>query len=237
MRFIASITVFILFVGLSSVYAQGNTVTSEELSEFGRQLDRGVVRVVKSKRVKGSPYLNDEWLKGYVKVTDKANTEMLRLRFNTETNTLEFLRNETVYALDSRKIKGFVIPGHPEDLVFRNGFNPDDDDINRSTFLRIISDGKTKFVCHHKTSLKEDLSTYGMASQVDEYVSTTDYYLITPNNKFHDIRLKRKDIIRVFSDEEDKVREYVRANNLDYGEENDVKRIVSFYNSLKSGSN
>jgi len=237
MRYLTSITVIILFVGISDIHAQGNTVTTEELSEFGRQLDRGVVRLVKSKRVKGSPYLNDEWLKGYVMVTDKANTEMLRLRFNTETNTLEFLRNETVYALDSRKIKGFVIPGHPSDLVFKNGFNTEDDDINRSTFLRIISDGKTKFVCHHETSLKEDLSTYGMASQIDEYVSTTDYYVITPDGKLHDIKLKRKDIVRTLSDEEDKVKEFVRANNLDYGEEDDVKRIVSFYNNLKAGSN
>lgn len=237
MRYFILLTFFLFAVGISNLQAQTNTITTEELREFGRQLETGAARIVKSKRVKGTPYLNDEWLKGYVLITDKSKTETLRIRFNVETNTLEFLRNETVYVLDSNKIKGFVIPGLPQDLVFKNGFTSENNDIKHSTFLRVIIDGEIKFLCHHKTILREDISTYGMASQVDEYVPDTDYYLVTDNGKLHEIRLKRKDVLRVLDDKEDKIREFVRANNLDYGEEDDVKRIVSFYNSLKSGSN
>lgn len=220
-----------LLLATSPAYSQEDTdITTTELLEY--LSDSGVVRTRTSRAVKGSPYFNTDWLKGHVMINEKATTETIYLRYNMENNTVEFTRDNKIYALSPNKIDGFIIYTQTQDIIFRNGFQTNDDDIKPSTLVRVVYDGNIKLLAHHTSSLKKNLATYGSATKRDEYVSDTDFYLVNSDGTFNEIRLRRRDILRTLSDKEDELKEFARANNLDYDEEPELIKILAHYDRI-----
>lgn len=232
MKYLMTILFLLITLNPATLLAQGSTLTSEDLREFGRRIDHGVLFVDQKREVKGTPYLYNEWSRGRVRINKNAETQLIPLRLNIENNTVEFARGEQAFALDSKKIIGFEIIANPKNIVFKNGFQSDEHDITKQTLLRIIQDGEMKFVAHHTASLKEDLASYGTANQIDEYVKDTNFYIVRPDGTFHEIKLKRKHILRQMKRKEKQVKAYIDKNNLDYGDEDDVARIIAYYNEL-----
>jgi hypothetical protein len=216
-----------------TAFAQQGQVKDIEREDL-QELDgsSNVVRTMSKTVTTGSPYLSEKFLKGEAIINSMSTTQPIYLRLNIETNTVEFVRNKKVLALDSNKIEGFRIFTQEDDVLFRNGFKSDDHNIKRATFLRIINDGKTKFAAHHNASLKEDLATYGTATKKNAYVTSTKYYIIKPDGSFHKVELNQEDILDKLSDKQEQIQQLVSARNLSYEEEGDVKTIVSEYNQM-----
>lgn len=220
--------------------AQDSNFTDAQLIEMSQALDNTSSDYYlnsQSRDVKGDPYFNKDWLKGKVQITDKAVTEDLLLRLNIADNILEFTRGEKVYLMNSGKIKGFTFYAQPENIVFRNGFKSDDHDIDASTFMRVMYDGSVQMIAHHSSSLKKNLPTYGSANIKDEYVDDTEYFVIDESGKYHDVKLKKRHILRTLEkDLRDQVENFADQQNLDFGEEQDIDDILAHYDQLKSGS-
>ncbi len=232
------LTIFTLTFVYTSA-AQDSNFTDAEMMEMSKALENtdGYYLNAQSRDIKGDPYFNNDWLKGRVQITDNATSEELLLRLNIAENVLEFTRGEKVYLMNSGKIKGFTFLAQPENIVFRNGFKSEDHDITPSTLLRVLYNGNTKMVAHHSSSLKENLPTYGSANIKDEYVDDTDYYIIDSSGKFHDVKLKKRHILRALDkDFRDRVEDFADQQNLDFGEEQNLDEILAHYDQLKSGS-
>ncbi|MDX1671932.1 MAG: hypothetical protein R3211_06295 [Balneolaceae bacterium] len=206
-----------------------------DTNELGQVVLGDVMRTFQSREVKGTPYLSNEWVQGHIIINENANTESIYLRFNSYQNRVEFARDQNAYAVDSKKIDGFVLYASDGRIIFRNGFTSDKHDIEPSTLLRVIQDGNTKFLCHHKTTLKEDLPTYGSATKKDEFVSNQNFYIVDSDGTFHEIKkLKAKHVLGILDDKKKEIKEFVRTNNLDYSKESDIARIVAFYNKQQA---
>ncbi|NGP77012.1 hypothetical protein G3570_10235 [Balneolaceae bacterium YR4-1] len=220
--------------------AQDSNFTDAELMEMSQALDNtsgDYYLSSQSRDVKGDPYFNSDWLKGKVQITEKAETEELLLRLNIADNILEFTRGEKVYLMNSGKIKGFTFFAQPENIVFKNGFKSEDHDIKPSTFVRIMYDGNVKMIAHYSSSLKKNIPTYGSANIKDEYVDDTEYFIIDESGSYHDVKLKKRHILRTLEkDLRDQVEEFADQQNLDFGEEQDLDNILAHYDQLKSGS-
>lgn len=187
-----------------------------------------------NRRVKGTPYLNKDWKRGHVILKDDTRSEQVLLRLNTYKPAVEFSRgvDETIYVIPPDNLKGMVIYSDFGDILFRNGYSAEEEDITPSTMLRVIHEGKTKLLAHHKTVLQEDIPTYGVASQVDEFIVSDSYYLVTPDGTFNEIRLRKRDIMRQLGEHADAVERYSRQNNLDFGEETEAAVLLQYYDSL-----
>jgi len=220
--------------------AQDSNFTDAELMEMSQALDNSSGDYYlnsQSRDVKGDPYFNSDWLKGKVQITDKAVTEELLLRLNIADNILEFTRGEKVYLMNSGKIKGFAFFAQPDNVVFRNGFKSEDHNIKPSTFVRIMYSGDIKMIAHHNCSLKKNLPTYGSANIKDEYVDDTEYFIIDESGNYHDVKLKKRHILRTLEKNlRDRVEDFADQQNLDFGEEQDIDDILAHYDQLKSGS-
>lgn len=218
--------------------AQDSNFTEGELLELGSRLSNGSSYLTAVKRnVKGDPYFNNDLLRGVIQVNENTQTEELFLRYNMADNVLEFARGEQLYIMDPNKIDGFTIFGTPSDLVFRNGFTSDKNDIKSSTFMRIIYDGEVKLAAHHTSNLKENIPTYGSATKTDEYVDDTDFFIIDNSGSFSETKLKRKDILKALDkDYRDELKDYAGENNLSFDNESDLKQILKHYDSLRANS-
>lgn len=233
------LTIFSLsFVFAAS--AQDSNFTDAELMEMSQALDNtsgDYYLNSQSRDVKGDPYFNKDWLKGKVQITDKAVTEELLIRLNIADNILEFTRGEKVYLMNSGKIKGFTFFAQPENIVFKNGFKSEDHDIKPATFVRVMYSGDVKMIAHHSSSLKKNLPTYGSANIKDEYVDDTEYFIIDESGNYHDVKLKKRHILRTLEKNlRDQVEDFADQQNLDFGEEQDLDEILAHYDQLKSGS-
>lgn len=228
---IVSLIFLYSFLCISTAEAQRNIDRSDLLDYTGGS----VITTPPSTQINGSPFLNDDWLKGKVLISNNVESEDVLLRFDIHENVVQFRRGGEIFGLNSNKISGFRIYATPNDIVFKNGFRSDEHEIDKAILLRIIEDGDAaKFVAHHKSTLHEDVPTYGSATTINEYRSNETYYLIDENGDFEEVKLRKRHITRVLSDMDNQIEDYADENNLSFRDENDVAQIVSKYNELKS---
>lgn len=214
-----------------SQQGQVKDIEQEDLQELGTS---NVFRTKKTTETKGTPYLNPTFLKGEVILKGGAPTRSLHLRLNTEDHSVEIVRNEEIQLLETKKVEGFRIYTKEGDVLFKNGFKSDDNDITKLTFLRIIYGGNTKLVAHHASALQEDLPSYGSATQKNAYVSFLKYYIITPDGTFHKIKLSKDDILNTLSDKKQELKKVADEKDLNYDNEDDVEVLIRKYDKMTS---
>lgn len=219
-----------LILSLSFAASAQTDFNKSDLQDVGELDD--VLRTMKKTEVIGSPYLNPSFLKGEVLIRENVSTKPTYIRLNTEKNTVEFIRNEQIMQVDSKKIVGFRLYAEDGDLVFKNGFNTDVKGVNSDTFMRVLHDGKVKFLGHHKARLQEDLASYGDATQTDKYVKTLTYYIVMPNGDFEEVKLNKESILSVVPSKNE-VETYANSNALMFDNEDDVAAILKGLDNIQ----
>lgn len=212
----------VLFVSTTALSQQVKDIEREDLQDLG---ESEIMRTKQATETKGTPYLNTKFLKGEAIIKGGATTRPMYLRLNTETNTVEIVRNKKVQALNTKKIEGFRIFTSEDDILFKNGFNNDVKGIDKLTFLRIIYDGNTKLVAHHYSKLKEDLPSYGSATKQNAYVSFLNYYVVD-NGEFHKLKLNEDSIMEALSSHKDQLKTIAQQNELSLDNEDDVVMLL-----------
>lgn len=94
--------------------------------------------------------------------------------------------------------------------------------------FRVIYDGKVKFLSSDSKSLQE----LGYEGKRDLFIQNTDYYMIR-ENELHKIK-NRRDIINLTSDKKQKIKQYIKDNNLKIKLSNisDIIILIEFYEEL-----
>lgn len=225
---------FILFFTLIlsvSIPTQAQDKAIFDVDQLGKNAIENVLYTFQTEKIKGSPYMNDHWVQGHVIIDENTKSGTVYLRFNSYQNQVEFARDEQAFAINSSRIDGFVMYASDGQINFRNGFKSEEHDIDPSTLLRVVQDGKVDFLCHHKTKLKEEVPAYGSATKKNEFKSDRDYYIVDSSGTFHKIKkLKEKHVLKALGDKKKELRQFAESNNLDFSEESDIARIVAYYN-------
>jgi hypothetical protein len=213
-----------------SVQAQPETMSREDLNGLSSSK---VIRVVSTTEYNGSPYLTPDWQKGHVMMNELAKSQVLMMRYNAHKNHVEYFEDDAVFMISPDRIAGFVIYTNDGDIVFKNGFESEEHDINRATLMRVIYDGSIKLLQHHKVLLKDGMQTYGSATNNKRFVEDNEYYFVDREGKFHEVkRLREKDILRLLDDKKDELKKYAKAQKLDFDKEDDLKILLKHYESL-----
>lgn len=215
-------------------YAQGNDdLTVEQLRDYVSE--SGIYHTRQSREVRGSPYLNKEWLQGHLVMENSVRSEQLMLRLNTYDQEVEFVRNEEVLVIPPQNLNAVVIYSEFGDIRFENGFRSEEEEIGPNTLLRVLHDGKSKLLVHHVTVLQEDMASYGTANQLDEYIKNQKYYFVDTEGTFHEIRLRERDFLGQMGEYADKVEDYANSNNLSFDEESEAAILMQYYDKLLPG--
>jgi len=228
-RFI--ITLLVVSVSsVISIQAQGNELTREQLQDFTRI--SGTIFTIPGTETIGSPYLNDDYYSGYVMINPRTRSETLSLRYNIETNEVEYLKGDAVYILEGSEINGFVIKGEDANIEFKNGYRTDIKGVNTNTLMRVVYDGNVKLLVNYTAKLNEDLANYSSATKTNKYQTFKKYFLVTSGGNFHEINNPKEDILSVLSNKRDALERFIVNNDLNLDYEKDIRTLMLYYDEI-----
>lgn len=214
MRIFAFFTALLLLPAYLPVQvnAQNNDLDQNDWREWTRGA-KMVKTTGPNEKVEGTPYFNPDWTHGSVHLRSNSKTDDLPLRFNANTNELEFKKDDEILVAIPRMVTAFsLLNENNEKAYFKSGFKSPEHDIHPGLFLRVIHDGQIKLVAHHETDFMRAHSVNPLTGKkVSRYISKKDYYLITDDGKFHDIKLKRKHILRALGQKQDQLKKLCQS--------------------------
>ncbi|MFI5137793.1 MAG: hypothetical protein ACHQIM_08185 [Sphingobacteriales bacterium] len=174
---------------------------SQTISVSGSVADLPVFRPVEE--TKGSRYLFDDWVRGFVLSPDGTICKDSSYGFEydkIEGGLLLTQDKKSVIRVDNSKIKSFTLydkQNQPEVFVLAPQIDP-------VHYVQVIADG-AKFRIYKFTQthfVKNNYHTDGIATtgnNYDEYVDDNTYYVLNvQNNQLKELSLKRKAIKTVF---------------------------------------
>ena len=176
----------ILLLGFASAYTQGNLPATGGVSNniignsaFAEAYDNtGKPLTATNKEVLGSPFLNENWGKGEVRLRNGFLLKNAELQFDVYGNELHFRKDNIAYKfVDS--IKEFSIEFKEEEqtqsVFFRSGYPPIEKKYTPA-FYQVLADGrKIQLLKYVSKEIREKYNYLGPVAK--EYQLTVSYYI------------------------------------------------------------
>ena len=190
-----------------------------------------------------TPYFDEDWSTGIALLPNSLKTKHVPMLFDMYQGRVYYKDGDNMLMLDNNRIEGFALKQDEQWIIFKKGYNSNISDLNTQTFFRVVHEGKTKILVHHhayvRDSHKPTIATGSTTSK--EFRSRDDYYLQTEDGKFYDVKNKEKRIVRKLERKfRDQVRDYADKNDLEFDEDKDLAKIMTYYDELisqKTGKN
>lgn len=230
MKLLKTVPLLLIFMTVLTTvnsFAQIEELTKEDMQDI---IQRNVVPEFRSVDIKGSPYYNDTFKDGFVTLFNNSKTETLSMNYNIYENRIEYTDGNTILAINGSQIKEFTFTENGINQTFRKGFSASGLDANE--FVHVLVDGNAKLLIKNEVSYQQDISSYGVATQQDEYISNQRIYFHIDGETDRVRRMRERSVIRSFNQHRDRLEKYTAQNNLDLSELNDVKRLLEYYNSI-----
>jgi hypothetical protein len=210
--------------------AEGNT-NAMSPSFFTVVNGEPVVFAKFAKIVDGTPYFNDEWMRGNVVLnggTQFANVYLKLDLYDNEVHYRDLKGNELIATTPIQKL---ILFDSSAQLIFNFISGPY---INANSpvkgWYQLLVEGKASVFKQIKKHMREN-KPYGSAT-IERSVFTSFQYYALYNGNFIQVK-KFKEIPGILSDKKDEVNKYIGANNLSGKTDDDYRAVFSYYNSLK----
>jgi hypothetical protein len=229
-----TITLLICFFTSIASYAQ-NAFNQDDFQKTVRVTDvEGRPFVNPSVDVSGTQFFIEQWKYGSILLYDKAVFNHIPVKMNLQTQQVHYMGNNKteMYILPELVKELFIydtLGGQPVVYNFQSGF-PAFEKLNEYSFYLVLSQGKSKLLKSIQKDIAEESS--GLGSEIKKEFTAYERYFFYENNKLQQVRLNKSSILQVLHDQQPKVEDFVMANGLSYKSENDLKRMVDFYNGL-----
>jgi hypothetical protein len=180
--------------------------------------------------VKGSPYMEDAFVRGEVILKRGSTIKDVEIRYNAFEDIMEFKSGDDVLFMASDKISGFIMNSGGRPVLFKNGYSIPG--FSANSFFIVISEGENQLLKKYKkVSAPDPDAPYG--SEGKAFSSNSSYHLIYNGASYTNIKLNKKSILDIMHDRQKEIEEFVKSRKLDYRSETDVAAITSYLNSLK----
>ena len=182
----------------------------------------------------GTPFFNDAWKYGTVKLADNSIHNNVQLRIN--------LLSQEVHFLNQDKLEMTGLPGVIKEVIFsdtvknqkiqydfRCGYSPVDNQDEKNFYL-VLCEGKLNLLGSLRKKVRERKED--MSGEVRKELITYDDYYFFSNNTLTPIKLNKMYLLENMPGRENKIEDFVKSNKLSYKSAEDLKKIVCYYNSL-----
>ena len=186
------------------------------------------------KNLKGSPYINEEFVSGNIYNGKELTASNVYLRYNAFSDEIEIKKSKH----SSDQEYGALIK-EPEVFVKIDEqlyvFLPYQNSNEKGHYFEILSEEKA-FDLYKKTEVdytspRQAKTSYDKDKPA-EFKQTNSYYLVAKNGTFYQLPNSKNKMVKLLSKENKKVKEYAYKNKLDLDKEKDIIRLVSYYNSV-----
>lgn len=229
---------FIFLLTLSSLFAQGGGANYYDVRSTLGTLGTASISVaggtglwapakVEDKTITGSNYLFNSFEGMHVIVNTSGNGyKVLNLNYNLSSGILESkISKDSVFQYDLKQVD-YVVYGTKK---YKN--------IDNKTVSGLVFEvfaGKN-FDIYKKIGISVMEGTINPMTQEkiqqDKYVQDYTYY-VSQNGNFEKTKLNKSTILKLVKDKQSEVKEYAKANNLDFSNDMDVSIILKYYESL-----
>lgn len=177
----------------------------------------------------GSPFFNDEFLKGSITLDDKSVFKGIFLRYDLETDQLVYRKSISSNSmLPNGKVIGFTIE-QPNGIAanFKGVFKGDDKD----GFYQLLLEGNNSLLKKVKKKVVERVE-YNSSSKDKTMSTITNYFIQKPSGDIELVKADKKSFIKVFG-KESEINDFISKQNLNLKNESDMVKLVSYINSLE----
>jgi hypothetical protein len=219
-------------VAASSSFAQFDYEISSSM-EFYRntKLASGDFKqVLESEDIKGSPYLNDEFILGTVFTTSKYQFVDIPLRYNIYNGDLEFRTNENeILAMSTPEIIERVEFGEYKMVYIPYELNKK---IKRG-FFKVIKTGEVSLYASPQIIYQqpEEPGVYKDAKPAKFVSQPDEFYLRNKNEAAVEVSNK-KEVLAFFPSHQKELEAFIKKNKIKTNKEDDLTKLVEYYNSL-----
>jgi hypothetical protein len=172
-------------------------------------------------------YLEDGWLPGYALLVDGTRMGHLLLRYDIYNQQMQFIsKGDTLAFSDPGELSHIFMDGRK----FIYGECVTDGVISKGYF-EVLKEGECQLLLRRSVShhmVKDGIT----GPQNEEFLRDVRYYVKKEDQVPREIRACKKSVLCAFADEEVKIKEFMKANDLKMKCCEDLMQVVAFYNSL-----
>ena len=182
--------------------------------------------------VQGTPFLSDQWSKGIVKMANGKVFDM-QVKYHEVDDALYFQgkNGETLTFVDpvSEFTITYISDDKRSDLLFRKGFKNIPNSTEES-FFEVLSDGTVQLIKRITKSVSES-KEYNALTVVKRFDENIKYFILV-SGKVIPVKRDKKSILLAIGNKQPELENYIKTNNLNLKNEDDMAKVVRFYNSL-----
>lgn len=217
----------------ATTYAQVQDYASDDEIEQARSNDplnegdypKSVETLNEDTDLTADPYFSSDWIEGQVELDGGTEYQNVSLRYDIHNNQLLVKQDGRPAPLEQENVRSFTLgPPRLSNLArFERAEYLGIDKVPDDQFVQVLHEGETKLLAvHHK-----DAVTAGGEEAFSD--TQTDYYYVSPRGKVSSFEPNRASIVKLFSDKEEAVDEYITEATIDFDSAADLARIVIFY--------
>lgn len=208
----------LILIGLTTyIFAQNVTVGSG-----AKPLLKSVIK----NPVEGSPYFNTKYANGSIRTVSEKVFDIKNVRYNLETQQLEYTENENVYAIQdsvqSFKLLDSIGNSH-HFIKLKSG--------QAEGFYEAVAEGNVTLLKKYsvKKEIVEDWFTKKKTDKLAQHVA----YFTSKAGTIQKFVPSTKNITTVLADKKEQITAYIKNEQLDLKQEDDLIKIFKYYNTLQ----
>ena len=180
--------------------------------------------------VEGSPFFNEQVMKGAIILSEGTEYKEVLLRLNLLESQVNYLNEKRIEMVATAPIKEIVLWDTIQNKDHRFVFHSyiASTEIQDKDFYELLQGGGTELYKHHKKRLLET-KPYGSAT-IEQTIQTEVRYYVLHKKQW--LRIKKlKDLSALFYNKKPEIQEYISEKNLGDNQA-DFESVVFYYNSL-----
>ena len=231
-------TIFLtlLFVCSIAIYCNGQQPlgyslrTNIDLFNSNQSASGNLHKVLTEKDIKGSPFLNDEFVEGSIYTVQKIQYIEVPLRYNIYNDNLEFKTpTEEIQELATPEIVERAVLGEIQmtysPYLYANK--------TKKGFFIILEEGKISLYAKPEITYKPATEPAAYKEpEPPKFIKKSDEYYLRVGTGEAKLISNKKDLIAAFADNQDKIESFISKNKIKTNKPEDLKEVVKYYNSL-----
>ncbi|NAS14404.1 hypothetical protein [Poritiphilus flavus] len=181
-------------------------------------------------KANGSPYLNDEFRYGRVYAYDSLKLKG-EMRYNAYKSEIEVAEDDDSYF---SLLKRPYISVEIADERFEMMPYTDENELSRVAYFNPKNKGEAVLLFKPEIKLRKGRvpNTSYDRYVPPTYIDISSYYLKMGDEPARKIRLKKKDLVQALKSKKDSVLVYIKESDLKLSKEQDVIKLLNYYNTL-----
>jgi len=225
-----TITIMCLFTGIITAQSNYELRQAMDLFKTNKMLRDDSRGLLSEKDFQGSPYLDDNFVKGSVYTTSKTEYVDVPLRYNIYNDQIEFKTGDN-------RVQALAVPESIEKIEFGNYkmvYIPYSISKKvRRGFFVTLAEGKASLYEKPRVTFKEatEAGAYKEAEPA-KFVRNTDEYYIRVGENQAKLVGNKNDLLEVFPDHQKQLETFIKKNKIKPNKPESLKELVKYYNSL-----